>query len=196
VQRPATRLFSAAIAVILVSGALGCGQDAGSDSRLSADQAETPLRDDAPADLKEIRTQANTILGGGVDAFSKRLRELRGTPVVLNIWGSWCGPCRFELPFFQSQAMKRGAEVAFLGVDAIDNEAAAQTFLSETPLPYPSYFDPGDTLASAEIAHSLDAGPGLPNTIFIDSAGNVAYHWRGGYASEQDLSQQIDRYAH
>ena len=112
-----------------------------------------------------------------------------------NVWASWCGPCRHEFPFFQSQAIEHQGQIAFLGVDVADSEAAAKTFLEELPLPYPSYTDPGSGISDAAIAESLDVGPGLPNTQFIDRDGDVAYHWRGSYADEADLAEQIDRYA-
>lgn len=158
-------------------------------SRLTLAQAQAPLAD-APRPLQQIRSDSNLLLGGGVDAFSARLDSLEGIPVVVNAWASWCGPCRYEFPFFQAQATKYADEIAFLGVDVDDSEDAANTFLSELPLPYPSYSDP-----DSEIADSLDVGPGLPNTIFIGSDGKTAYHWRGGYRDEQELASQIERFA-
>jgi thiol-disulfide isomerase/thioredoxin len=103
---------------------------------------------------------------------------------------SWCGPCRFEFPFFQSQATKHGDEIAFLGVDSDDPEDAAATFLEELPVPYPSYVDP-----DSEIAESLDADREFPATVFIDSSGEQVFVHRGGYASEDDLAAEIERYA-
>ena len=49
--------------------------------------------------------------------------------MVVNKWASWCGPCRAEFPFFQSQSVKRGKRIAFLGVDGNDNDADAAEFL-------------------------------------------------------------------
>ena len=124
-----------------------CGSDDGAgnpDSELSAQQATAPL-EGAPPQLVEIREQANELLDGGTEAFEGRLAELQGTPVVVNKWASWCGPCRLEFPFFQSQAEERGAEVAFLGVLSDDSEDAGATFLEELPLPYPSYLIPTRT---------------------------------------------------
>jgi len=160
---------------------------------LTLEEAQAPIPD-APAPLRQLRADANALLGGGPDEFQRRLDSLRGFPVVVNAWASWCGPCRHEFPFFQSQAVERADEIAFLGVDVADSTAAAETFLSELPVPYPSYEDPGSGVADAPIAKLLEVGPGLPNTIFIDRSGEVAYHWRGSYSDEKDLASQIDQY--
>lgn len=186
------RLHLAVALTLAAFGLAACGGDgdAGNpDSQLTLEQAKAPLRGGSP-ELASLRAQANELLDGEVDALDTRLEQLRGTPVVINVWASWCGPCRHEFPFFQSQAIKLGDRIAFLGVDTEDGEDAAKTFLSELPLPYPSYFDP-----DGEVADELDAGPGLPNTIFIGADGEVAYHQRGAYATEEELAEQIARYA-
>src|SRR5918992_1141239 len=83
----------------------------------------------APAPLAELHAQANELLDGGADAFRRRLTRLRGHPVVVNKWASWCAPCREEFPFLQRQSVERGREVAFIGVDSDDNDEAARRFL-------------------------------------------------------------------
>lgn len=170
--------------------ACGSGSGAGNpDSRLSVDEATAPLKD-APPQLAAIRAQANQILDGGADAFEARLAELKGTPVVVNKWASWCGPCRLEFPHFQSQAEKRGAEVAFLGDFGNDSKDAGETFLSELPLPYPSYDDPDQ-----KIADLLKAPQNFPATAFYDRSGELVFTHQGQYADEAALSADIDRYA-
>ena len=144
-------VFAAALALLVSVGVAACGSDDGAgnpDSRLSPEQAQEPLAD-APPQLAAIREQANQLLDGGTEAFDRRLEELRGFPVVVNKWASWCGPCRFEFPWFQSLAEKRGGEIAFLGDAGNDSEDALSTFLEELPLPYPSYLDPDLKIAAA-----------------------------------------------
>jgi thiol-disulfide isomerase/thioredoxin len=171
-------------------GACGAGDGAGNpDSRLSLEEATRPLQN-APAPLVEVREQANELLAGGTEAFEARLRALRGTPVVVNKWASWCGPCRLEFPFFQDQAIERGDRIAFLGVDSDDSEGAARTFLDQLPLPYPSYSDP-----ESRIAELIEAELGFPSTVIYDSSGEIAYKRPGGYADESELAADIDRYA-
>ena len=144
----------------------------------------------APAPLARLHRQANQVLPGGEDAFRRRLRELRGYPIVINKWGSWCGPCRAEFPLFHDEAVRLGKRVAFLGIDSLDNRESALRFLREHPVPYPSYEDPRDTLAQ-----SLDAGRYSPVTIYMDRKGRSRYVHYGEYHSRADLAADIRRYA-
>ena len=68
---------------------------------------------------------------GGRDAFEARIEKERGTPVVVNKWASWCGPCRLEFPFFRKQAEKRKGDVVFIGVNSNDSRSNAEQFLKE-----------------------------------------------------------------
>ena len=107
---------------------------------------------------------------------------------MVNKWASWCGPCRFEFPCFQSLAEKRGGEIAFLGVDSNDSDGAAKHFLSELPLPYPSYSDP-----DLQIAQDLGGPPqAFPATAFYDRSGELVFTHPGVYANEQDLTADVE----
>lgn len=184
-------LLAALAALALALGACGGDDDAGNpESELSVEEATAPLKAATPP-LRAIREDANQLLGGGTEAFSERLDSLRGTPVVVNNWASWCGPCRIEFPFFQAQADELATEVAFLGVDSEDSEDAARTFLGELPLPYPSYSDP-DAQIRKEF---LDSPVGYPATAFYDSRGELLYVRQGPYETEADLAAEIERYA-
>jgi thiol-disulfide isomerase/thioredoxin len=128
-------------------------------------------------------------LPGGVEAFEAYVAE-QGKPVVVNKWASWCGPCRFEFPFFESQAKKRRGEVVFLGVNSDDNRADAQEFLSDNPVPYDHFEDPNQ-----DIAASFNGVQGFPVTAYYGADGEREFVHIGGYASEEDLAEDIDRYA-
>jgi cytochrome c biogenesis protein CcmG, thiol:disulfide interchange protein DsbE len=160
------------------------------ESVLSVGEATAPLAG-GPPELRELRDQANQLLGGEVEGFTAQLDELDGTPVVVNKWASWCGPCRFEFPYFQSQAQERGSEIAFLGIDSNDSEEAAATFLEELPLPYPSYLDPDQEVAD----EFLDDAREFPATGFYDSDGKLAYVHLGAYPDEEALAADIEKYA-
>jgi thiol-disulfide isomerase/thioredoxin len=182
-------LLATALAATVALGACGSDDGAGNpDSSLSAQEATEPLKG-APPELAAIRAEANQLLGGGGEAFEARLAELRGTPVVVNKWASWCGPCRLEFPFFQSLAQERGAEIAFLGVDANDSDDAAMTFLEQLPLPYPSYTDPDQ-----EISALIGAPANFPATAFFGADGELVHTRQGGYSSEGDLAEDIEDY--
>lgn len=131
-----------------------------------------------------------SFLPGGRDAFEKYIEKQRGTPVVVNKWASWCGPCRVEFPWFRNQAEKRKGEVAFLGVNSNDNRGDAEEFLKEEPVPYKHFEDP-----KLEIAAAMNAVQAFPSTAFYDSKGELVFVHQGGYSSEDDLAEDIDRYA-
>jgi cytochrome c biogenesis protein CcmG/thiol:disulfide interchange protein DsbE len=128
-------------------------------------------------------------LPGGVDAFEAYVAR-QDKPVVVNKWASWCGPCRYEFPFLESQARKRRGEVAFVGVNSDDNRGDARDFLAEHPVPYKHFEDPNQ-----EIAASFNGVQGFPATAFYDADGKREYVHFGSYANEEQLAEDIDRYA-
>jgi len=144
----------------------------------------------APAPLAALHDQAGELLDGGTAGFRKRIGELRGYPVVVNAWGSWCGPCRTEFPHFREQAVKQAKTVAFLGVDVEDSDSDAREFLREQPVPYPSFKDP-----LRKVAASFHAVQALPATAFYDKRGRLEYVHIGPYKTGRDLARDIDRYA-
>jgi cytochrome c biogenesis protein CcmG, thiol:disulfide interchange protein DsbE len=176
----------ASAAVLAACGSSGAGNP---DSKLTESQAKEKLPAGAPPQLASIRGQANEILDGGTDAFDARLAELKGTPVVVNKWASWCGPCRLEFPELQTEASKRGGDVAFLGVLSDDAKDTGAQFLSELPLPYPSYYDPDQ-----DIAKELNAQAGFPATAFYDREGKLVFTKLGPYESEAALDADIQKY--
>ena len=144
----------------------------------------------APAPLAKLYANGDEVIDGGTDELHSQLAKLEGHPVVVNVWASWCGPCRFEFPEFQSVAAQRGKDVAFIGVDTNDSTAAATTFLDELPLPYPSVADPDSNYKD----HELDV-VALPSTAFYDAQGKLQYVKQGPYSSAAELNADIDKYA-
>jgi cytochrome c biogenesis protein CcmG/thiol:disulfide interchange protein DsbE len=143
----------------------------------------------SPPPLAALHKQANELLPGGRDAYEKRIAELRGYPVVVNVWASWCGPCRFEFPVLQKLSARYGKRVAFLGLNSEDSEDAAATFLREEPVPYPSYSDP-----DKEVFESLGA-VGFPDTAFYDRSGELVHLKQGPYRDDAELEADVRRYA-
>lgn len=93
---------------------------------------------------------------------------LVGRPVLVNLWATWCGPCREEMPLLQATHLRLGDDVQFLGVNTRDTTEAAAAFLPEVGVTYPQVVDlDGRLLGHLRI-------PGLPVTVLVDADGNVA----------------------
>jgi cytochrome c biogenesis protein CcmG, thiol:disulfide interchange protein DsbE len=167
----------------------GCGSSRGGDYGGQHPDYAKALAG-SPAPLAELHRQADRLLPGGKDAYEGRIAALRGYPAVVNVWASWCGPCRFEFPHFQRAAADYGKRVAFLGVDTQDSDDAASSFLKEAPVPYPSYTDP-----SQEIGDEVGASLGLPDTAFYDRRGRLVHLKQGPYEEEAELRADIERFA-
>lgn len=168
----------------------GCGSSDGGEPAAKAPSAPRAELAGAPAPIRALYAKPDRLLDGGVPAYRAQLRRLRGYPVVVNKWASWCPPCRAEFPYFRDQARKRVKSVAFLGVDSNDNDADARRFLRELPVGYPSFKDPDN-----EIAANFNGAQAFPTTTFYDRRGRIAYLHQGGYANERKLARDIDRYA-
>ena len=189
-------LLTGAVALVAVL-AIGLSQAGGGGAEEDEPKSKAPGASEqvaqlegAPEPLAGLHAEANTLLGGGADAFKERLAELKGYPVVVNKWASWCGPCRAEFPDFQRSAVKHGKEVAFLGVNSNDNREEADEFLREYPVSYPSYEDP-----SSEVAQVFNGAAAFPSTAFYDRRGKLAYLKQGQYLSGAKLEADIRRYA-
>jgi cytochrome c biogenesis protein CcmG/thiol:disulfide interchange protein DsbE len=184
-------LGAVALVVVLVIGLTQAGgkEEVGKGSDdFDLAQAKQQLAG-APAPLAGLHDQADELLEGGPDAFRKRLRELRGHPVVINKWASWCGPCRAELPILQKISTERGKQIAFVGLNARDKRAAAKRFIANYPVPYPSYEDPDET-----IARELKAPSNFPVTLFVDEDGKTVFTHQGGYRDADDLNADIEEH--
>jgi cytochrome c biogenesis protein CcmG, thiol:disulfide interchange protein DsbE len=183
------RLAAVTAFVVVVLALPACGSGAGGEGTGKAPDYKKALAG-APKPLAKLYAQADQLLPSGADAFQQRLVDLRGHPVVVNKWASWCGPCREEMPWLQREAAKRGKRIAFIGVDSKDSDAAAKEFLNEFPVPYPSYTDPGQ-----DIAEVINATIGTPATAIYDSSGKQVHVQQGQYASRDALAADIERYA-
>jgi cytochrome c biogenesis protein CcmG, thiol:disulfide interchange protein DsbE len=184
-----TRLARRWILALMIPVLAGCGASSGGDYGGKHPDYAKALAGSPPA-LATLHREANRLLPGGTDAYRHRLAALRGYPVVVNVWASWCGPCRFEFPSLQKLSAGYGKRVAFLGVDSQDSDDAAKTFLGEEPVPYPSYTDPDQS-----IANEIGATVGLPDTAFYDRRGRLVYLKQGPYTDHAELRADVKRYA-
>jgi cytochrome c biogenesis protein CcmG, thiol:disulfide interchange protein DsbE len=190
-RRLAVILAGLALVVVLVVGLTQAGGgDSGASSRPPFDLAKA-RRDlaGAPPPLAALHAQSAQLLDGGKTAFRRRLAELKGYPVVVNKWASWCAPCRTEFPLFQAESVSKGKRVAFLGLNAGDARGPARRFLRASPLPFPSYVDPEE-----DIAKSIRAPANYPITVFFDERGKPVYTHQGGYRTQAELAADLKRY--
>ena len=150
------RTASAALALALV--VVACGSDTAVDG--------PPLEELSPARLEAILSE-----------------EAR--PSVVNIWASWCLPCRSEAPLLRTAHESLGDDIRFIGVAVADRQGDARAFLAEFDLTFENYFDPG-----RQIPGSLGR-TGVPLTFFFDQAGELV-HAHAGVIDERTLAIQLD----
>jgi cytochrome c biogenesis protein CcmG/thiol:disulfide interchange protein DsbE len=176
---------------VLVVGLLlaACGGSEPKSAAPSQAEIQRAFAGAAPK-LVALHNQANQLLGGKKSDFDARMQELRGYPVVVNKWASWCAPCRGEFPAFQQAGLRLGKRVAFLGLDGQDNDGNARKFLKDYPVTYPSYRDP-----DLKISSRIQAGIAFPTTIFFDKTGKLVYAHPGPYKTAADLITDIKRYS-
>ena len=117
-----------------------------------------PPADGVAADLPDLSLPC---FSGGAPV---RLAALRG-PAVINLWGSWCDPCREELPVMQELADATAGRLRVVGVDTMDSRDAGASFAADKGVTFPTLFDPGKTLLSAL------GKINLPVTVFVGADG-------------------------
>lgn len=182
----------AAICVLAASAALiACGSEDSSNNLAEAPDY-APALAQAPPELARLYAGGDEILGGGGAEYRRLIESVRGYPIVVNNWASWCGPCRAEFPYFQQAAATHLDEVAFLGVDSEDSVDAAETFLRDNPLPYPSVEAPQKPDFQEWTGEVL---VGYPNTLFYDAEGELVHVKQGPYAEQADFDADLQRYA-
>ena len=109
---------------------------------------------------------------------------------VINFWGSWCGPCRLEVPHLQELAADNEDEdVAVVGIDVKDNSQQARQFLADRAVSYPSLADPRGEISSVFSDFPVYR---TPSTMVLDRSGHVAAVHLGEVES-QDLQQTLDQ---
>ncbi|MFJ5215429.1 TlpA family protein disulfide reductase [Streptomyces sp. NPDC088354] len=121
------------------------------------------------------RTAAPDLSGKTVDGAQLSLADYRGKVVVVNVWGSWCPPCRAEAPHLAEVARQTKSQgVEFVGINTRDLQTAqAKAFEKEFGIPFPSLYDPAGDLLLRFPKGSLNP-QAIPSTLILDRQGKIA----------------------
>jgi cytochrome c biogenesis protein CcmG/thiol:disulfide interchange protein DsbE len=166
---------AAALAVLLLAGLTGCAAEhpagaapssPGSDvTSVETDLAPCPAQPRRPAAGDELPDLTLACFSGG----TLDLGRAPGVPTVINLWASWCGPCREELPLVQRLAEAAGNRVRVLTVNSEDGVPQATSFAADARVTLPTAYDGEGKLATALGLR------GLPQTVFVGADGSLAY---------------------
>lgn len=117
------------------------------------------------------------------------LSQQIGKPVIVNLWASWCPPCKAEMPHFE-QAYQDHPDVVFMMINLTvsDSREDADSFIAQSGYTFPVYYD---TTGQAAIAYNVSS---IPMTLFVDASGKLVSH-KVGMLTEQELTESIARIA-
>jgi thiol-disulfide isomerase/thioredoxin len=178
------RLVLAAVAMLALAGCSSTASQAAPDPEVTGafqscgqlGSGSGPATGDTPA-LPEVKLPC-------FDGSSMvSVNQIKG-PAVINIWASWCGPCRDELPVFARLAAKPGAPKV-IGVVDTDRRSAAASLATELGVAFPTLFDERGLLGTA-LGQRV-----LPVTLFIDGSGHIAYTYRSVALTDGSLAALI-----
>lgn len=180
-----TILLLAGLAVLLVAATLVYRNLSGAvapevlpDTPQNAQQSAEEDRELA-LDFTVVDAQGNAV----------KLSDLRGKPVVLNFWASWCPPCKGEMPDFEKVYAELGEEVHFMMVDLVDGQRETQekgaAYIQEQGFTFPVYYD------TEQEAAYLYGVRSIPTSVFLDAEGYIVTAAEGAL-SESMLRKGID----
>ena len=121
------------------------------------------------------------------DEITIKLSDLKGTPVVLNFWASWCTTCKEEQPLLESAWRRYKGKVMFLGLSHLDQDKNARAWLQCYDVTYPNALDKGGKVYNAYHVQ------GVPETFFIDANGNIVDYYVGAIPTAAILEQRIQK---
>jgi thiol-disulfide isomerase/thioredoxin len=111
-----------------------------------------------------------------------------GRPTVINLWASWCTPCRTEMPAIQRYATGAAGKVTVIGVDTGDRRSGAESVIQDLGITYPNLVDDRQ-----QLLHGLGRSS-LPVTLFVDAAGSIRHVYAGDPLTETALAQLVTAY--
>ena len=179
----------ATLVVVALLGLTGCTSLSGTgDKGYVTGDGRLSLVD--PTD----RDQPIELAGEDLDGQPVDLTEMRGKVVVINVWGSWCGPCHAEAADLVEATGQTGDDVTYLGINIRDtNPAQARAFARTNELPFPSVYSP-ESEALLSFNGVLNRR-GVPSTIVLDREGRVAAAINGSLPSADTLVEIAEQVA-
>ncbi|MGW2090486.1 TlpA disulfide reductase family protein [Streptomyces sp. NPDC001880] len=142
---------------------------------------------------QDNRRMARGLKGKTIDGEQVNIADLKGKVVVINVWGSWCGPCRAEVPNFvkvAKETKKKGVE--FIGINTRDaNRSLVVAFEKEYKVEYPSLYDPTGKMVMNGFPKGTLNPQTVPSTIVLDRKGRIAARTLRAL-SEEGLNGMID----
>ena len=139
----------------------------------------------APATADALPDLSLPCLGAAEGAATVPLRRLTGRPMVVNLWASWCGPCREELPALARLSRTAGDRLRVVGVASLDVPANSVSFAADNRLPFPSLQD-----RDGDLERGLRRN-GLPVTVLVRPGGTVAYVYQGAPLTDTTLRELV-----
>jgi len=174
---PRLGVVLATVVAVVVTGCTATGADeptrsAGQDGYVGGQQVLTRV---PPGERKQAPVASGTVLGSDRVVSTA---DYAGKVVVLNVWGSWCAPCRAEAPELQQASLERADKAQFIGINSRDADPApAEAFVRAFSVTYPSIYD-ADGKVLLNFAGNLPLST-FPSTLIIDRDGRIAVRISG-----------------
>ena len=189
--RSTTALLRAVVVGLVLVLLVGCSTTGADEGTRSAGQeGYVGVKGNVALIPPAERTVLPTVSGRSLDGQPLSTADYPGQVVVVNVWGSWCAPCRAEAPALQKASTALRGTAQFLGITTRDNDPAqARAFVRAFGISYPSIYDP-DGKALLTFAGTLPPSA-IPSTMILDAEGRLAVRVLGE-VSERTLVAMVD----
>ena len=174
------KIISLFLSLILILSLAACNAEPEETTEIPVETTEAPAQTHTEEDAERLEAYDFTVYDW--DGNPVRLSDMKGIPVVLNFWASWCPPCRAEMPEFDEIAKEYEGKVAFMMVNLTDGESetldSAKSLIESMGYTFPVYFD---TTSEAAYTYGIQS---IPITFFIDAEGYFVAYYEGSMPGE------------
>jgi thiol-disulfide isomerase/thioredoxin len=169
------RIFSLLLAFVMILSLSACSGEGEETTEKPTESDEAPAHTHGDEEITTDAAPDFTVYNK--EGKSVKLSDMKGTPVVLNFWASWCPPCKSEMPDFDAIAKEYEGKVVFMMVNLTDGQSetqeSAQAFIDSMGYTFPVYFDKD---SDAAYKYGIQS---IPTTFFIDANGNLIAYGQG-----------------